>query len=476
MDLGERFLPLCSPLCSQRDRSTTTRMPAIVHQQGTLRPLLKLVWPVLIEQVLIMLVGFSDTLLAGHYLGPDELAAMTVVSYAMWALTNLFAIVSIGALAMTARFVGAGDFPLANRVTNQSFVLGGILALAFTTVGLLGVRHFATILQLDGQPAALCTRYLQILLPMLPLMMLEQVGIGCLRGAGDMVTGLVSMTIVNVVNTSVSWALVCGAGPFPELGWDGLAIGTACGHALGGLIPFSVLLRGRVGLAVRRRYFWPPDPPLMGRILRIGLPGGIDVLSLVGLQLVYLAIINRLSTDEVAAHGVAIRIESLAYLPGYAFQVASATLVGQFLGAREPKRAGHSVLVAASVSLALLTGAGLLMFLEAGPLVGLFLSSGQSGVALIAPRLLQIVAVAMPFLALLQVLTGALRGAGDTAWPLAFTFIGFVGVRLPLAWLLVTHWQWGIDGAWYAMVVDVLLRTGMVGVRFLSGGWQRIEV
>src|SRR5262249_50566688 len=92
-----------------------TFVRAAIHQHpGTLRPLLALVWPVMAEQLLVMLVGFVDTLLAGHYLEAPHLAAMTVIAYALWFFTNLFAFVAIGAVAMTARFVGADDWPAAN--------------------------------------------------------------------------------------------------------------------------------------------------------------------------------------------------------------------------------------------------------------------------------------------------------------------------------------------------------------------------
>lgn len=442
---------------------------------GTLRPLLWLVWPVLIEQVLVMLVGFSDTLLAGHYLSESHLAAMTVMSYALWTLTNLFAVVSIGAVAMTARFVGANDWPLANRVTQQSFLLGAVLALVFSTAGLLWSSEFASILQLQGEPAELATRYLKILMPVVPLMMLEAVGIGCLRGAGDMLTGLATMILVNIVNICVAWSLCAGLGPFPELGWDGLAIGTACGHAVGGLIPFGVLLWGRRGLRLQFSKLWP-DWDLMRRILRIGLPGGIDVLAVVSCQLLFISLVNRLTTDEVAAHGVAIRIESLAYLPGYAFQVAAATLVGQFLGARDQRRAARSVVVACCTSGSMLTFAGLVLFFGGSTLVHWFVSDAQTGVLEIAPHLLKIVAFAMPPLALVQVLTGALRGAGDTRWPLIFTFIGFLGVRIPLAYALLFYWHTGVTGAWYALVADIVVRCVLIGGRFMHGGWKRVEV
>ena len=360
-------------------------------------------------------------------------------------------------------------------MVNQSLVLGVVLALGFTTVGLLAGDRLAGALQLEGEPAVFASRYVQFLVPMLPMMMLEGVCIGCLRGAGDMVTGLVTMILVNAINIAVSWSLLMGAGPLPQLGWDALPIGTACGHAVGGLIPLAVLLRGRAGLRIRRRMLWP-DRSLMRRILRIGVPGGIDTMSVVFCQLAFLSIIDDLGTVAAAAHGVAIRVESLAYLPGYAFQLAAATLVGQYLGARDERQAGRSVLVACSVSGTLLFGVGLVFFFAAPQLVDLFLGPDQNAVAAVAPKLLQIIAIAMPPLALMQVLTGSLRGAGDTRWPLAFTFIGFLVVRLPLAWLLTHEWNWGIAGAWYAMAADVLVRCVLILGRFLSGGWKRIAV
>ena len=95
---------------------------------GTLRPMLRLALPVLAEQLLIMLVVYSDALLTGHYFGEAELAAINLLNYAMWFLTSLWLLISIGSTALVARFVGAGDWDLAQRVTNQSYVVGVALA------------------------------------------------------------------------------------------------------------------------------------------------------------------------------------------------------------------------------------------------------------------------------------------------------------------------------------------------------------
>ncbi len=305
--------------------------------------------------------------------------------------------------------------------------------------------------------------------------MLEAVLIACLRGAGDTLTGLVAMVLVNTVNIVVSWGLLLGVGPLPEWGWDGLATGTAVGFALGGILPLAVLIHGRRGLKLEWRWL-KFDPELSKRIARVGLPGGIDVMSVIGCQLVFLTLVNRLGTLSIAAHGVAIRLESLAYLPGSAFEVAAGTLAGQFLGAGDRRRAIHSVLGALACGSSLMLLAALVLFFGAEPLVDLFLGAKQVAVAEIAAPLLRIVAVAVVPLSLVMVLTGALRGAGDTRWPLLFTVFGFFGVRFPVAWLLAFHWGWGVQGAWYAIVTDLTVRAALFVARFVHGGWQKVKV
>ena len=219
-----------------------------------------------------------------------------------------------------------------------------------------------------------------------------------------------------------------------------------------------------------------PDLRLIRRILRIGVPGGIDIMSVIGCQLIFVGLINRLGELAAAAHGVAIRIESLAYLPGTAFQVAAATLAGQYLGAADYRKATQSVIAACLSAGGIMVGAGLVFFFGAERLVPLFVSTAQADVVATTVPLLRTISVAMLPLALIMVLTGALRGAGDTRWPLAISLIGFLAVRMPTAYVLAFVLGLGVQGAWYAMVIDLTLRCLMVVYRFWHGGWQRIEV
>ncbi len=339
--------------------------------------MLRLAWPVLVEQILFMMVGLVDLWLTGKYLEERHLAAIGLMSYVLWLIPCMFGMVGIGATALTARFVGGGDAQSAKRVTNQSLIAGAVLAAIITTLAFLFGGRFVALTRLGAESAPLARLYLAILLPVIPAMMLEIVGIACLRGAGDTVSGFITMSIVNVVNILVGASLVIGLGPVPRIGWAGLPIGTACGHAMGGLVVLVMLIRGRAGM----RLHWDllrPDRDWLKRILRIGFPGGLDQTVIVCCHLWFLSIINSLGTLPAAAHGLGVRIESLAYLPGTAFQVAAATLAGQFLGAGDPRRATRSVMMACAVGGSLMMSAGVLFYSSGHWLTDLFLGDATA--------------------------------------------------------------------------------------------------
>ena len=462
---------------------------------GTLRPLLYLTWPVLLEQLLNLLVALSDKWLTGNYLpGEKFLAAVTLVAYVLGFVPSGFAAVAIGATAMVARFIGAGDEATARRVANQAFVLGGMLVALAYVLGLALGGPLIAALSPDAETAALTQRYLVILLVALPAIMVGQIGIAALRGAGDTVTGLVAMGVANVVNIVAGYGLVRGVGPFPNLGWTGLAIAAAAGYCTGGAIVLIRLLIGRKGLRIRLGLL-RPEFDLIRRILRIGVPGGVDLLATSACQFWFLSIVTRLGAIDAAAFGVAIALEALAYLPGSSFQVAATTLAGQYLGAADVRRAVRSTWLAAVAcgGLMMLIAVGLYFGSDwlAAQFVGGGHTAGKEAVAERAAMLVRIVAFGQLPQALIMVFSGALRGVGDTRWTLVTTFIGYLGVRVPLAYVLawsainlhLAGWQLaipavglGIRGAWYAMVADMTVRSLLLAGRFIHGGWKRIQV
>jgi len=459
-----------------------------IDEPGVYRPLLRLAWPVLGEQSLAMAVGFSDTILTGHFLSESHLAAVNLMAYMLWLLYGLFSVVAIGTSALVARYVGARRFTMADRFLHQSLIIGVLISVPGAVAALTLGPEIVALLKLRGDSAAAAVRYWDIVVPMTPCIMVSAVGIASLRGAGAMIHGLCVMAVVNIVNIVVSWGCCLGWGPFPQWGWEGIAFGTACGYFVGAAGTLFILGSGMIGLHLRWR-MWRPNGRLIYRLLRVGVPGGLDSFALILCQLWFVSVINTLGDRAAAAHGVAIRIESLAFLPGAAFQVAAATMAGQYLGARQPGKATRSVLAACLLGGLVMGLGGIVFYAGAFPLASLMLGQHQKDVAYLAAPLLRTIAIGIPPLALVMILTGALRGAGDTRWPLAFTLIGFLVVRIPAAhWLALSAVSipWlgmtfpglglGVLGAWYAMVTDLYVRAILTTWRFWQGGWKDVRV
>lgn len=436
--------------------------------------MLRLALPALAEQLLGVMVMLVDVWLTGRFLKhAPELAAIGLMAYTLWLLTCMFDFVAIGATAMTARFAGAGNRRSANYVANQATFVGAVMAVGVTAAVYFAARPFVSVMQLEGQAADLAVRYIVIMVPVLPAIMLHRVGIACLRGVGDMFTVFWLMAVVNVVNVVVSSALVIGIGPAPRLGWDGLAIGTASAHLVGGLLMAAMLVRGYRGLKLQCR-FLKPNRDMITRLLRIGVPGGTDIFLLIFCHMWYVSIINGLGDAAAAAHNVAVRLESLAFLPGSAFAMAAMTLAGQFLGARDHRRAGRSVLEATLAACGVMMVPAVLFVTLGFTLASVFLDPSQVDIARQVAALLRISAMGLLPMCLMMVLSGALRGAGDTRWPLAIGMLGMLALRIPGAYLLSSFI--GVEGAWYAALTDLCVRSVLVVYRFRHGGWKHIKV
>jgi len=451
-------------------------------RRGIVRKVVGLAVPVVVEQALLYLVGLSDTLLTGRYLSEDYLAGVTVASYLLWVVGSLLTIVSVGATALVARLTGMGDRAAAARIAAGSVGLALVLGTAIWIAAGLGAPAIVRAMNLEGVAAESAALFLRIVLLSAPLLACTTAGVACLRGVGDTRTGMWVMILVNLVNIGLSWGLVAGVGPLPKLGFAGIAAGTACAEAIGGLVVLAILARGRSGLVISVRSVIPRRADV-GRILRISLPAAGESLTNSGCQLWFLGLINRLGPTATAAHGVAIRCESLAFLTISAFSVAASTLTGQYLGAGRPDLARRAARISWAIGAAVLSAIGVWLFVGAGWFFELFLGGNKPGVAAEGVPVLRIVAFAMPALATINVLNGALRGAGDTRWPWAIVLFGYLAVRMPLTYALVAPagpvgegYGLGLRGAWVAMLADLVIRGILVAARFHQGGWSRVRV
>jgi MATE family multidrug resistance protein len=291
---------------------------ATLEQPVSLR---RTVWllalPAVGEQVLNTLVGLSDTFLVGHlspaasarvgYSSSTALAGVGLANQLVWLITVFFIAVSVGSTALIARARGAGDHTSANRVTRQSLIVGLIMGVLASFVGMLLAEPAIQLLGADADVLPRGVTFLRIASSTFAPAALLFIGTAALRGAGDTRTPLMVMLGVNVVNIALSWLLINGNLGAPTLGVAGSAIGAAVARGGGGLVLIALLFRGRSGLKLSLDL--RPEWDLLLRIVRIGAPSGGEQLVFQGALLIFVRFVTSLGTAAYAAHNVVLNID-----------------------------------------------------------------------------------------------------------------------------------------------------------------------
>ena len=449
------------------------------------RTVLLLAWPVLCEQVLGFLVGLYDTWLSGHIEGISEVAtgAVGLAAYVGWLASMLFALVATGTTALVARHRGAGETAIANRIMNRSLALAGLAGGGVFTLIYLAAPWMVQLLGMTGDDGGIVVHYLRVDGVGHVATGITLAAAAALRGGGNMRTPMIVLGMVSLLNVIVSTVLVFGvAGDRPwgiePWGIDGIVAGTLAARFAGGVLIVAVLVRGVSGLRIEPRELRVGGEAAR-RILKIGGPAAIDGAFTWAGQFLFLMIIARFEDSGrggtvFAAHIVGVRLEGITYLPAVAWGAAAATLIGQSLGARRPERAiaaGHETAKQCGL-LSVVIG---VVFLIAAPwLFGLMHTSAAVVEAGTFP--FRVNAMFQLPLALSIIYTSALRGAGDTKFPLVAHMVGIFGVRLPMAWWAGIVMGGGLLGAWIAMSADVVVRSILLLWRYRKEEWVRTEV
>jgi MATE family multidrug resistance protein len=236
--------------------------------------------------------------------------------------------------------------------------------------------------------------------------------------------------------------------------------------------------RGFRGLKLSLRQ-WTLRGETASRILRIGIPAAADgALAWIGIFL-FLMVVSRgtsgVSDDvSLAAHVVGVRIEALTYLPADAWGFAAAAMVGQALGAGDPERArksGHAAAFQCSVLALVMT---VLYYAAARPIYA-FMHSNPQVVEVGIPAFKLLAVFQIP-LVVGTIYVHALRGAGDTRYPLWINLFGIFVVRLPLAYVFGVVLKGGLFGAWIGMCSDLGARALMAWARYVRGKWIKTVV
>ena len=320
---------------------------------------------------------------------------------------------------------------------------------------------------------ALGAAYIQIISLVVFFQFIGFLGSAALRGAGDTVTPLWIGVLVNVVNFGINVNLIFGNAFVPRLGVPGAAIGTSISYVIGALILLAILVRGKGRLKLHLSGAWV-HMETVRRIFRIGWPAALEQIFLNVAFLAWVGMVIVFGTEVLAAHQIGLRIQSFAFMPGFGFAIAATALVGQNLGARNPDEAEKSGWEAAKFSVAVMSVIALAIFLLAEPIARVFI--GDPVVVDFSITFIRIHAISIPAVGIFFAIDGALRGAGDTRFPLIVSLSGMYLVRLPLSYFLGFVLGWGIVGIWVPLVIEYWYRSAVIANHFRRGKWKALRV
>ena len=436
-----------------------------------------IVWPVFVEVLLGALFGMVDMMMVGK--GPGETAAAVssvgMTNQPILLGLSLIQALNVGGTAIIARCYGAKKY---NRMGNiLKHVM--ILAMAFCVLPaailmLLFAPEILTLMGADSSVLAAGLGYFRIVTIGFIFQSLSFTVTAALRGIGETKIPMKNNLIANGFNVVGNAILIYGWFGLPALGVTGAAISTAISNAIAMTLNLRYITSGKSVLKLDFKEKFVFKVETMKDLVRIGIPTALEQLALRFGVITFLKIVSGLGTDVYAAHQIALNILSLSYSPAQAFGITASSLMGQSLGAKDEKLAERYTKMCQRMGLILAVTMSASIYFGAT-----FLASLYTDNTLIIQNTiiaLSIVAFVQPFQSHQLITSGALRGAGDTVWPLIAIFIGSVVIRLSVGYVFVNFFGWGLAGAWYAVFVDQFIRDMIILARFRSGRWKNIRI
>ena len=447
----------------------------------TIRVILALAWPTMLEQLMQTAVQYIDTAMVGS-LGTNAMAAVGATTTVGWLIGGMVSAWGVGFLSFIARACGAGDKDAAAKAVAQAVIVTVSAGVIFTIVT-LGLSGMVPVwMQVAESVRPLATQYFFILYTPMLFRSATIIFGTVLRAAGDTKTPMKVGVWVNIINVVMNFLLIYPTReltllgvtftmPGADLGVIGAAVASAIAVAVGGVY-ITVVLWKHPMISPRGQKF-RPDWSILKPTLRVAIP---NMFQRFGTSLGYVAfaaMINALGEVATSAHTVANTVESLFYIPGYGMQTAAATLAGNAYGAKDAQRMKKLARMFIPIEVGLMIISGALLFLFAPPLVKLF--SADAAVITLGTTVLRMVAVSEPFYGFSIIVEGMMQGVGRTKLPFIFNVAGMWAVRIVGTWICTNLFGMGLVSAWACMIAHNLLLFGLFLWCYVRGTWNPLH-
>ena len=446
------------------------RPSAAILEGPIVRSLLTLAGPIVLANVLQTVYQLTDTFWVGR-LGVEAVAAVSLSFPVVFLMISLGGGLGIAGTILVAQHEGAGEADRVNHVSAQTLIVSVAASVVISVAGYLLAEPMMRVMGAAPDVLPDAVAYLRYSFAGLVFLFAYFVFQSLMRGVGDVRTPALIVLGTVVLNFVLDPLFILGWGPVPGLGVAGAALATLGTQGLAAVVGISLLFTGRYGIDLRGASF-RPDAPLLGRIVRLGIPASVEQSTrALGLSVMTL-LVAGFGSAVVAAYGIGVRVISFVIIPALGLSMATSTMVGQNIGAGRRDRSARVAAAGTWVAFGAMSAAGVVAFVFAPQIVGAFIP-GQPAVIADGVQFLRICAPTFGFIGVQQVLGGVFRGAGHTVVAMVLAIVALWVFRFPLAYVLSERTALGADGLWWAFPASNALAAAVAVAWFWRGTWQR---
>ncbi|RME28286.1 MAG: MATE family efflux transporter [Deltaproteobacteria bacterium] len=437
--------------------------------------LVSLAWPVVGLNVLTVLALAVDTAMVGRL--PDAEVSLTGLGFATQVVFLLMVAmigVTVGTVAFVARAHGARDARRVRQVVCQSATVAAGLGVGTAVLGNLAASPLLRLLGADGADLDAGLSYLRLMLVFSAFSYLAILLAAALRGVGNTLLPFVVSVFANLLNFLLNYGFILGHWGFPALGVQGAALGTGLSQVFSVLCLWLILARGvEPALHIRLRPV-RVDAGHLRDLLRIGAPAALDMVVLNAAFLSIVGMLGRIDPLAVAAHGMGLRIQSLAFVPGMSISQAIGALVGQALGADDARRARAVLRAGMGLSVVVMSALAAIIVFGAPEIVSLFDVDPTGELGAYCLTWIRLLGSCMPVVGVYIALVGLFQGSGATRLSLAINALVTLAFQIPLSFILGFPLGLGAFGVWVAFPLGFVGKAllGIYVVR--QGNWARL--
>lgn len=436
-----------------------------------------IVWPVFIEVLLGSLFGMVDMMMVGRIPvhAPQAVSAVGMTNQPVFLGLSFVQALNVGGTAIIARYYGAKKYKNISLVLKHVMLLAMLgFVLPISVLMIILAPYILAFLGADASVIEVGTAYFRVIMLGFIFQSFSFTITAALRGIGETKIPMRNNLIANSLNVLGNAVLIYGLFGFPVLGVTGAAISTAFSNVIAMSLNLRYVLSKKSVLYLDFKEKFQFRFEMMKDLIRIGLPTALEQLVLrVGI-ISFLNIVSGLGTNVYAAHQISLNILNLTYSPAQAFGITASTLMGQSLGAKNEQLARTYTRMCQRIGFVIAIGMSLFIFFGSKTLAEFYSTNPE--IIQNTMIALTIVAFVQPFQSHQLITSGALRGAGDTVWPLIAIFVGSVLIRVSLGYVFVNVLYLGLAGAWYAVFIDQFIRWLIILFRFKSGKWKNIRI